>query len=433
MRPELLAACGGSLHSMPILSSRENSPAAQTSALEFLKLSIPLRLRHTGERNREQIPLDKHIDFHIMCVMQNSHNDYMMPASDVTGVIFAGGKSSRMGSDKAAIRIDGQPLLQRVSRALGQVCVHLLIAGERPDFAAADLPAIADIYPGSALGGLHNALTHAQTEWVLVLPCDMPHPSPQLLRTLLDQREGVQAVIPRTRQGTEPLVACYRRDILPIVEEQIGRNNLRMTDLLERLRVRYLDERELPGGWRRALTNLNRPQDLERLLAVPPVVTLVAYSGTGKTTLLVKLIGEMTARGWTVGALKHDAHNFEIDKEGKDSWKMAAAGATLTSISSGTKTALIHKHELEPQLDQLLQPFSGKVDILLTEGFKRSNLPKIEAHRKELDQALLCRGERNDPNLIAVASNAGLQLDVPCFDLNDAAPLADFIEERFLR
>ncbi len=368
-----------------------------------------------------------------MCVMQNSHNDNLEPFADVTGVIFAGGKSMRMGNDKAGITIDGQSLFQRSARVLGQVCGRVQVAGERPDLAAADLPAFADIYPGSSLGGLHNALTHAQTEWVLVLPCDLPYPSPRLLQSLLEQREWVQAVVPRTAQGTEPLIACYRRDILPLIEDQLGKGDLRMTNLLPRLQVRYLDEHALPAGWRRALTNLNRPQDVKRLLEPPPVVTLIARSGTGKTTLLVKLIAELTTRGWTVGALKHDAHKFEIDHEGKDSWKMAAVGAALTSISSPTKTALIERHELEPPLERLLAPFAGKIDILLTEGFKKSSLPKIEAHRQALGQPLLSRGEQDDPHLIAVVSDARLQLDVPCFDLNDAAPLTDFIVERFLK
>lgn len=364
--------------------------------------------------------------------MQISHNDIVSPRTDVTGVILTGGKSTRMGRDKAALSINGQPLFERVRTTLGQVCAQLQIAGKQPDLAAANLPAFSDKYPGSSLGGLHNALINAKTEWVLVLPCDLPYPSPQLLQTLLSNRDGVQAVIPRTRSGAEPLIACYRRDILPQIEKRLLKNQFRLIDLPDDLQVRYLDEQQLPPGWRRSLTNLNRPEDIDRLLAPPPVITFVARSGTGKTTLLVKLIAEMTTRGWTIGALKHDSHRFEIDHKGKDSWKMAAAGATLTAISSPTKTAIVQRHELEPQLDQLLQPFVGKVDILLTEGFKRSNLPKIEAHRQELGQPLLCRGEYEDPNLVAVASDVVMQLDVPCFDLDNAPAIADFIEKRFL-
>ncbi len=365
--------------------------------------------------------------------MQISHNVIYSTCPDVTGVILAGGQSSRMGQDKASLRIDGVPLFLRARKALELVCSRVQVSGMRPDLAATDLPAFADTHPGSSLGGLHNALSNSPTEWVLVLPCDLPFPSPELLRTLLAQRDGATAVIPRTAAGPEPLIACYHRSLLPVLEAQMAQSNLRLTDLLEILQPRYLDENQLPAGWRRALTNLNQPSDLERLQAPPPVVTFVAPSGTGKTTLVVKLIAELTRRGWTVGALKHDAHRFEIDREGKDSWKMAAAGAALTAISAPDKTALIRRHELEPALDQLLQPFSGQVDILLTEGFKHSNLPKIEAHRQELGQPLLCRGNTIDSTLIAVASNADLQLDVPCFNLNDAAAISDFIEERFLK
>ncbi len=358
--------------------------------------------------------------------------DIHSPQSDVTGVILTGGKSTRMGRDKAALSIHGQPLFERVHQALAQVCTQLQIAGKRPDTAPADLPCFADTYPGSSLGGLHNALVNAATEWVLVLPCDLPCPSPQLLQTLLAQRDGVQAVIPRTRYGVEPLIACYHREILPQIETRLQKNQLRLIDLPDNMKIRYLEEQDLPSGWRRALINLNRPQDIERLHSPPPVVTLVARSGTGKTTLLVKLIAELSARGWTVGALKHDAHRFEIDHQGKDSWKMAAAGAAVTAISSPAKTAVIQCHELEPQFEQLLQPFTGKVDILLTEGFKRSSLPKIEIHRQTLGQSLLCRGEYDDPSLIAVASDLTLSLNVPCLDLDDTASLCNFIEERFL-
>ncbi len=364
--------------------------------------------------------------------MQISHNDTDSPAENVTGVILTGGKSTRMGRDKAALTLDGQSLFERIHQVFSQVCAQVQIAGNRPDLATETLPAFADSYPGSSLGGLHNALTNAQTEWVLVLPCDLPYPSAQLLQTLLAGRDGVQAVIPQTGQGIEPLVACYHRSILPLIESRLQHKQLRLIDLLDDLKICYLDEKSLPAGWRRALINLNHPQDVERLHSPPPVVTLVARSGTGKTTLLVKLITELTNRGWTVGALKHDAHRFEIDHHGKDSWKMTAAGAAVTAISSPTKTAVIQQHEVEPAFTQLMQPFIGKVDILLTEGFKRSPLPKIEIHRHQLQHPLLCRGDYHDPSLVAVASDVKLSLDLPCFDLNAPASLCTFIEERFL-
>jgi len=165
----------------------------------------------------------------------------------------------------------------------------------------------------------------------------------------------------------------------------------------------------------------------------PPVVSIVAKSGTGKTTLLEKLIAELKARGYRVGAVKHDAHSFSIDHEGKDSWRLTQAGAATTLITSPAKVAMVKMNDgEEPALTETIARYCGDLDIVLTEGFKRSSMPKIEVHRQERSNALLCRGEEFDPQLIAVASDAELQLDVPVFHINDASGLCDLIVARFL-
>ncbi len=166
----------------------------------------------------------------------------------------------------------------------------------------------------------------------------------------------------------------------------------------------------------------------------PPVVSIVAKSGTGKTTLLEKLITEMKSRGYRVGAVKHDAHSFSIDHEGKDSWRLTQAGADTTLITSPAKVAMVKQNpkDQEPALVDTIAKFCGDLDIVLTEGFKRSSMPKIEVHRRERSEKLLCRGEEHDPSLFAVASDSPLELDVPVFDINDAKGLCDLIVERFL-
>lgn len=167
---------------------------------------------------------------------------------------------------------------------------------------------------------------------------------------------------------------------------------------------------------------------------IPPVVSIVAKSGTGKTTLLEKLIAELKARGYRVGAVKHDAHSFSIDHEGKDSWRLTQAGADTTLITSPAKVAMVkmNRDDKEPELAETIERFCGDIDIVLTEGFKRSSMPKIEVHRQACHQALLCRGEYFDPHLIAVASDEDLQLDVPVFHLNDSVSICDLIVARYL-
>ena len=166
----------------------------------------------------------------------------------------------------------------------------------------------------------------------------------------------------------------------------------------------------------------------------PPVVSIVAKSGTGKTTLLEELIAEMKRRGYRVGAIKHDAHSFDIDREGKDSWRLTKAGADTMLITSPDKLAMIKQYptEHEPTLAETVVTYCGDVDIVLTEGFKKSAMPKIEVHRMTRSEVLLCRHEEHDPNLIAVASDSQLEIDVPLYDINDATGLCDLIVERFL-
>jgi len=164
-----------------------------------------------------------------------------------------------------------------------------------------------------------------------------------------------------------------------------------------------------------------------------PAVSFVAKSGTGKTTLLEKVIYELKLRGYQVGVIKHDAHHFEIDHPGKDSYRMAAAGADTVLVSSPEKLALVKRHPVSPPVTQLIETYFGDMDIVLTEGFKLSDLPKIEVHRNERSETLLCRGTHDDPTLIAVASDTTLDIDVPVLDLNSVTLITDFLEQHFLR
>jgi molybdopterin-guanine dinucleotide biosynthesis protein MobB len=132
--------------------------------------------------------------------------------------------------------------------------------------------------------------------------------------------------------------------------------------------------------------------------------------------------------------MKHDAHQFDIDREGKDSWRPAQAGADTIVISSPAKLSMVKINEelKEPSLTDVVTSYFSDVDIVLTKGFKKSGVPKIEVHRKERSSNLLCRGEEYDTTLIAVASDEKLNVDVPLFDINDFSGICEFIEERFL-
>ena len=160
-------------------------------------------------------------------------------------------------------------------------------------------------------------------------------------------------------------------------------------------------------------------------------VSFVAKSGTGKTTLLEQVIVHLKERGLRVGVIKHDAHRFDIDHPGKDSYRLSAAGADTMLISSPAKLAIVKQHQASPPIEELVATYFQDVDIVLTEGFKQSGMLKVEVHRKERSATLLCRGENHDPTLIAVASDELLDLDLPVLDLNDPEQVARFIVEYF--
>jgi molybdopterin-guanine dinucleotide biosynthesis protein B len=159
-----------------------------------------------------------------------------------------------------------------------------------------------------------------------------------------------------------------------------------------------------------------------------PIVSIVGKSGSGKTTLLEGLIRELKQRGYRIGTIKHDAHSFEIDRPGKDTWRHAQAGSDHVVISSPQRVASIRRVQQEQSLEELAAGMVD-VDLVLTEGYKRGNAPKIEVSRRARSETLICLPEE----LVAVASDQPFDLDVPQYDLNDILGLADLIEIRFLR
>lgn len=184
------------------------------------------------------------------------------PFSDVTGVILAGGRSRRMGRDKATLEIGGKPLIEGIAELFGRLFPRTLIAGDRPDLVHLNLPAYADTYPGSALGGLHTGLVHAETPYIFVAACDMPFVDEGLIRALLERRVGYDVILPGTPEGLEPLIACYGQNCLPVISRQLQAGNFRILDIYPELLMRVVDPEELPDNWRTALTNINTPADL---------------------------------------------------------------------------------------------------------------------------------------------------------------------------
>lgn len=161
-----------------------------------------------------------------------------------------------------------------------------------------------------------------------------------------------------------------------------------------------------------------------------PIVSIVGRSNTGKTTLIEKMIKELTGRGYRVATIKHNLHGFDIDHPGKDSWRHREAGARLTVLASPKKVAVIRDVDRDYTIDEIRDRYVEDADIIIVEGYKENDFPKIEVFRSSLGNKLL---GKKQGNLLAVASDRPLGIDVPCLDINDARGIVDMVEMRFLK
>lgn len=158
-----------------------------------------------------------------------------------------------------------------------------------------------------------------------------------------------------------------------------------------------------------------------------PVLGFAGWSGSGKTTLIEQLLPCLVQRKLKIALIKHAHHDFDIDHEGKDSWRHRKAGASQVLVSSQRRWALMHELDGadEPSLNEHLARL-GPCDLVIVEGYKQEPIPKIEIHRPALGNPLLAS---SDPHIIAVASDEKLDCPVPRFDLNKPLMIADFIVE----
>ncbi|EPI4953862.1 TPA: bifunctional molybdopterin-guanine dinucleotide biosynthesis adaptor protein MobB/molybdopterin molybdotransferase MoeA [Vibrio parahaemolyticus] len=158
-----------------------------------------------------------------------------------------------------------------------------------------------------------------------------------------------------------------------------------------------------------------------------PILGFAAYSGTGKTTLLEALLPKLTEAGLRIGMLKHAHHNFDVDKPGKDSYRLRKAGASQMLIASRNRFALMTETpEAEAEFEYLLTRFDeDKLDVVLVEGCKNIAFPKIELHREEVGKPWLYP---HDDNIIAIASDtAELDSELPQMNINDLDAIAQFV------
>lgn len=369
--------------------------------------------------------------------------------SGSSAVILCGGKSTRMGQDKAGLLIGKKTFLQQIEENLKDADEILLSVKDRRDYPEIGARHIEDREADKGpLMGLCSVLKECSYDKVWVMSCDMPLvnwvTAQELEHYLTD---GVDAVIPVDRTGKKyVLCAWYRKSTLEILKEQLESGDLKVKHLLGRLRVCYVAVEGLSDGSHK-FQNINTREEYQAFTGQSdsisnrescgksagtvvrpdkelhtdiPIVSFVAYSGTGKTTFLERLIPKLKARGLKIAIVKHDGHRFEIDHEGKDSDRFTKAGADVTGLISSEKAVLMENRQTDPE--EFLKKIDG-VDLILTEGFKQGPWPKIMLHRKGTGKPMPLLPEE----CLAVISDVEILDCKNVFPLEEIEKTADFL------
>ncbi len=307
---------------------------------------------------------------------------------------------------------------------------------------------------GSAVG-LYTAVLASPTDRVICLACDMPFVTRGFSAHARGEVESIRRVRAAARRihaaalrrlqqggarrvsGVHPLGQApaifdiypdFNTGYLDMDGGEYGDPealfmNINTPAELEAARQRAAGE---AGGWRAALQpRIQAFMDTSPL----PVVSFIGKKKSGKTTVVLGVIEELRSRGYRVAALKHDTHGFEVDVPGTDSYRMRQAGAEVVGISSPDKYVWQCGTEEELPLADLVGQIAEPVDLVITEGFKKQDAPKIEVSRRARSSELVSTADE----LIGITSDQSFaDYPVPQFALDDFAGLAGLIEERIL-
>ena len=330
-----------------------------------------------------------------------------MNLSDLTLIVAAGGKSTRMGRDKRFLPLDGEPLLARTlrkGRAAGFHSIVLAAEGAQEELTtlAAEYGAmlVTDEIPAQGpAAAIAAGLSAAETEWSLVLSGDMPFYDFELVRTLLPYADGdTQVILPTLSGYWQPLAALYQRDAGAVFATAIARGDRKLGIILRELTVRevpltvdagMLFNVNTPAAYRLALGRLANEQRTKPILSVA-----APASGTGKTTFIEKLIPLLVERGVRTAVIKSDSHGFDLDTEGKDTARFAAAGAEAVAVSSPTGYFIQQKTKIRKDFQNLIAKIDiHSVELYILESRAHGVLPTFMLDRgmgiPELDERVV--------------------------------------------
>jgi len=357
--------------------------------------------------------------------------------SSIGAVILAGGKNERMGADKARLPWrDGKTFLENMIGRLLHVDELLIsVSAEHAyDDLIRGLPVVVDRRPGRGpISGVHSALLACRSDWLLVVPCDMPLFEKKLADYLMSKvSDEYSVILAATRDGfVHPLCGLYSKRAAEVLDKFCASGNNCIFDAVRESGFLPIALADTPFP-DEILSNVNTPEEYVRLVCRdrrPPIVAVCGAKRSGKTSLIAALISELARLGLRVAAIKHDGHDFTPDTPGTDSFRMKTAGAIGTAVYSANRWMMV-KDAHGTTVGQMADHFSD-ADLILLEGGKTFHCPKIEVVRDGASP--IC-----DPaSLLAICGSGGTCEEnvekIPVYSPNDIEGLASLIANSICR
>lgn len=328
--------------------------------------------------------------------------------------ILAGGKSTRMGQNKALLQLNDSRFIDRISKELSGFSEVLLSAAEKGVYEGLGLQVVYDEHREiGPMEGIFQILKNASTEYVFICAADMPFLKKELVFYMAEHiSSDFDCYCLVDEDHVHPLCAIYSKKVLPVIQELIEKGQYRLLNILNRVRTKYISL-EYTCFDKKVVRNINT-RDEYRKLALPVVFCVSGIKDSGKTGLIIKLINEFIREGYSVGVIKHDGHDYVMDQEGTDTFRFRQAGAFCSAIFSDAQYSVNYLGKTG--LENMIGLCRG-ADIIMIEGMKESALPKIEVVRREISRKSICAPE----SLICIATDVVSQKDASCpvFGLND--------------
>ena len=344
-----------------------------------------------------------------------------MELKNISLLIVSGGKSSRLGRDKRFIEVGGIGMLENILQKANSYDFaekFLCVEGNLPSISRLSEKygakmIIDEIKEAGALSGITNGLKNIKSEWALAISSDMPFFEFEILKPLMGNLPSAQAIIPEVGGKRQMLAAFYKKNLAEVFSKE----------LLSGQRKIYAAIKKIPHEFikisaEESFFNVNTRADLvlargrvENMNRKPIISIVAPESGTGKTTFIEKVVKILSEQGIRVGVIKSDAHGFNLDVEGKDSWKFQSAGAKSVAVVSPSGYFLIENTLERENFLKIAEKMN--VDLILTESRTKNLFPTISLWRG--------RGEviRNEKIAAIFTSEPQKSDDIYQFDIND--------------